>query len=76
VTVASEPAVSEPRDPQSPEEPGLAARAEARADEVAGRFDKSDWIELLSALLLALATIAAAGCAYQSTRWGGEQAEA
>ena len=35
----------------------LAERAEARADAVAQRFDKSDWIELVSALLLALATI-------------------
>jgi hypothetical protein len=50
-------------------------RAEAQADAVAGRFDKSDWIELLAALLLALATIAAAWCAYQSTRWGGVQAD-
>ena len=52
------------------------ARTEARADGVARRFEKSDWIELVSAFLLALATIAAAWCAYQSTRWSGEQADA
>jgi hypothetical protein len=54
----------------------LAERAEARADAVAQRFDKSDWIELLAALLLAMATISAAWCAYQSTRWSGNQANA
>lgn len=53
----------------------LVDRAEARADAVARRFEKSDWVELVSALLLALATIAAAWCAYQSTRWSGEQAD-
>jgi len=58
------------------DDPTLAARAEARADSVARRFDKSDWIELLSALLLALATVSAAWCAYQSTRWSGVQANA
>lgn len=67
-----DPVVAEPL----PDEPSLVQRAEAQADAVAGRFDKSDWIELLSALLLALATIAAAWCAYQSTRWGGVQANA
>jgi hypothetical protein len=67
-----DPAVAE----SPPDEPSLVQRAEAQADAVAGRFDKSDWIELLSALLLALATIAAAWCAYQSTRWGGVQANA
>jgi hypothetical protein len=54
----------------------LAGRAEARADAVAQRFAKSDWVELVAALLLALATIGAAWCAYQSTRWGGVQANA
>jgi hypothetical protein len=62
--------------PPSPDDPTLVERAEARADAVARRFDKSDWIELVSALLLALATIAAAWCAYQSTRWSGVQANA
>jgi hypothetical protein len=65
---AADPAIDDPT--------SLMGRAEARADSVAKRFDKADWIELLSALLLALATIAAAWCAYQSTRWGGVQANA
>ncbi len=59
-----------------PDVVSLAGRAEARADAVAQRFAKSDWIELVAALLLALATIGAAWCAYQSTRWGGVQANA
>ncbi len=67
----------EPTDVEtSSDGPSFMQRAEAQADSVAGRFDKSDWIELLAALLLALATIAAAWCAYQSTRWGGVQANA
>jgi hypothetical protein len=40
------------------------------------RFNRTDWIEVAAAILLALATIMAAWAAYQSTRWGGEQANA
>lgn len=48
-----------------------------RLDEIAqDRFGRTDWIELAAAVLLALATIVAAWSAYQSTRWGGEQAKA
>ena len=61
---------------QADDERGLLERTEARADEMAQHLDKSDWIELCAAVLLALATIAAAWAAYQSTRWGGEQADA
>jgi hypothetical protein len=38
------------------------------------RFNRTDWIELGAAILLSLATIVAAWSAYQSTRWGGVQA--
>jgi len=38
------------------------------------RFNRTDWIELAAAILLSLATIAAAWSAYQSTRWSGVQA--
>ncbi|MEA3338198.1 MAG: hypothetical protein U9R25_20105 [Chloroflexota bacterium] len=38
------------------------------------RFDR--WIEFLSAAVLALATIATAWSAYQSTLWGGDEAAA
>lgn len=31
------------------------------------------WIELVSSVILALATVATAWCGYQSARWGGEQ---
>lgn len=48
-----------------------------RLDEIAqARFNRTDWIELAAAVLLALATIAAAWSAYQATRWGGVQANA
>ena len=40
-------------------------------------LDPTDrWVEILAATVLALATIASAWSAYQSTRWGGVQAEA
>lgn len=46
-------------------------------DEIAQeRFNRTDWIEVAAAVLLALATIVAAWSAYQATRWGGEQASA
>ncbi len=46
-----------------------------RLDEIAQeRFNRTDWIELVAAVLLAMATVLAAWSAYQSTRWGGEQA--
>ena len=32
------------------------------------------WLEILSAVLLSLATVASAWCAYQSARWNGVQA--
>lgn len=35
------------------------------------RFDR--WVEFFSAAVLALATIATAWCAYQSTLWGGDE---
>lgn len=46
-----------------------------RLDEIAqARFNRTDWIELAAAVILALATIVAAWSAYQATRWGGVQA--
>ena len=46
-----------------------------RLDEIAQeRFNRTDWIELAAAVILALATIVAAWSAYQATRWGGVQA--
>jgi hypothetical protein len=35
------------------------------------RFDR--WIEFISAVILALATVCTAWCGYQAARWGGEQ---
>jgi hypothetical protein len=46
-------------------------------EEKAGFFERAgirwraEWVEILSAAILALATIATAWCAYQSTRWSG-----
>jgi protein-S-isoprenylcysteine O-methyltransferase Ste14 len=51
----------------------VVARVEGRLDDLAHRFDRSDWIELFAAVLLALATVVAAWSAYQATRWGGVQ---
>jgi len=48
-----------------------------RLDEIAQeRFNRTDWIELVAAVILALATIMAAWSAYQATRWSGVQANA
>ncbi len=48
-----------------------------RLDEIAQeRFNRTDWIEVVAAVLLALATIVAAWSAYQATRWSGEQSAA
>jgi hypothetical protein len=58
------------------DEAGSLQRISSRADSVAERFGKSDWIELASAVLLALAAIASAWSAYQANSWGGVQASA
>jgi hypothetical protein len=39
------------------------------------RIARNDWIELAATVLLSLATIVAAWSAYQSTRWGGVEAQ-
>jgi hypothetical protein len=37
---------------------------------------RSDWIEVVATVLLALAALATAWSSYQATRWNGEQATA
>jgi hypothetical protein len=37
---------------------------------------RSDWIEIVAAVLLALAAVATAWSSYQASRWNGEQAKA
>jgi hypothetical protein len=71
MNVSQSPAPAPDEDPAN-----LATRVEGRLDELAQRFDKTDWVELTAAVILALATIIAAWSAYQATRWGGEQANA
>lgn len=56
--------------------PSTSRKMSRRANRVAERFGKSDWIELTAAILLAAATIASAWSAYQATRWSGVQANA
>ncbi len=53
---------------------GHLEHVEAAATYLASRFDKSDWVELVAAVLIAVATIATTWSAYQSRRWGGSQA--
>ena len=63
-------------DPGRPESDAIVPFGD-RLDEFAQeRFNRTDWIELAAAVILALATIVAAWSAYQATRWGGEQASA
>jgi hypothetical protein len=47
------------------------AAADAPAPSATAVHARSDWVEILSAIVLALATIASAWSAYQATRWGG-----
>jgi hypothetical protein len=37
--------------------------------------EKTDWVELVAAVLFALATVATAWSGYQASRWNGEQAK-
>jgi hypothetical protein len=80
--VTNEPNAPQDQSPPPAPEPGWpepeailtwGERLDAIAQE---RFNRTDWIELAAAVILALATIVAAWSAYQATRWGGEQAKA
>lgn len=51
-------------------------RIERDVQELSGRFDQRDRLEMLAGLLLALAAVIAAWSAYQNARWGGHQAAA
>jgi hypothetical protein len=58
---------------ETPAQPGsLSQRILSQEDQVS-RFDR--WVEFFSAVVLALATVATAWCAYQSTLWGGDEAK-
>ena len=83
--MTDDPQDTPPRLPKTPEQPAAKSESDAilpfgvgnRLDEIAqDRFNRTDWIELAAAVILALATIVAAWSAYQATRWGGEQAKA
>jgi len=74
-----EPAPGTPQPGETKEKPSSDAILPwgERWDEIVQeRFNRSDWIELAATILLSLATVAAAWSAYQSTRWGGVQANA
>ncbi|MEX1294754.1 MAG: hypothetical protein AB1Z67_01150 [Candidatus Limnocylindrales bacterium] len=75
--MTSDPGDSQPRAPEPaavPDSDAILPWGE-RLDEIAqARFNRTDWIELAAAVILALATIVAAWSAYQATRWGGVQA--
>ena len=71
------PQSTEPAPPKADSDAILPFGVGDRLDEIAqDRFNRTDWIELAAAVILALATIVAAWSAYQATRWGGEQAKA
>jgi hypothetical protein len=75
--VTTEPGAPSPTPPEGDSDTILPFGVGERLDDIAQeRFNRTDWIELAAAVLLALATIVAAWSAYQSTRWGGEQAKA
>lgn len=43
------------------------------ADEKRKKTNLEQWVEIISAVLISLATVASAWCAYQSAIWGGEE---
>lgn len=59
------------------DEPSTSEAPEGAVAGVAGAVQdlmgKSDWVEIFSTLLLALATVATAWSGYQASRWSGEQ---
>jgi hypothetical protein len=64
---------SQPAEQDMPEEPNRSfSQRFLSAESQISRFDR--WVEFLSATVLALATVATAWCAYQSTLWGGDEA--
>ncbi len=58
----------------------MGAEAGANTGSATGRWQRmlsklhQEWMEILSALLLSLATLASSWCAYQAARWRGEEA--
>ncbi len=81
--MTNDPSKTEPETPKPPAESADPVQPESdsiipygdRLDAIAQeRFNKTDWIELVAAFILAAATILAAWSAYQSTRWSGNQA--
>lgn len=55
---------------EPPAQPSFSQRILSQEEQVS-RFDR--WVEFFSAAVLALATVATAWCAYQSTLWGGDE---
>jgi len=63
----------EPSD-DSPADTEIAASQIGRAlDELAHRFDRLDWVELVATVVLSLAVLVAAWSGYQASLWGGVQ---
>lgn len=60
-----------PSAPETAEQPSPLAQRILSQEPHVSRFDR--WVEFLSAIVLALATVATAWCAYQSSLWGGDE---
>lgn len=56
---------------ETPPEPAPRSQRFLSQEDQVSRFDR--WVEFFSAVVLALATVATAWCAYQSTLWGGDE---
>src|SRR6476619_782823 len=59
----------------SPREAGTASSTPCAADRMTEPTRAEPWLELVSTVLLALATVATAWAAYQSRTWTGEQSQ-
>jgi hypothetical protein len=67
----TDPENKKPRVDETPDQPVSLSQRILSQEEQVSRFDR--WVEFLSAVVLALATVATAWCAYQSTLWGGDE---
>jgi hypothetical protein len=53
---------------------GSAETNSKKTPKIKSQIEKlNQWVEIISAVLISLATVASAWCAYQSTLWGGEE---
>jgi hypothetical protein len=69
------PAIDRIAEPRTATDTDATHSLEDLAERLAARFERTDRLELVGAIVLSLATILAAWSAYQATRWNGEASD-